>query len=191
MFGMCPGPESNRYAPIGTQEFKSWASTYSATRANLLCCQKNGLSYGSCCLVFRTVHAFIFERRQIPPPKFAYFVYPVVGTIPGVQTFYGAGLRSGPLPTANADLTFVSLAGETKYFRNNEKFRINLLTVIDVPVFTNHLQVSGVYSDVRNGTIQQTQRGINSDKDKTFYLMAKRAFISGIDVSLSFFDDPA
>ena len=35
--------------------------------------------------------ALLFERRKTFDSEISWFVYPVVGTIPGVQDFYGLG----------------------------------------------------------------------------------------------------
>ncbi len=47
-------------------------------------------------LVFITIfflhaHALVFERRPRPDPELSYFLYPVAGSIPGLQDFYGLG----------------------------------------------------------------------------------------------------
>ena len=36
-------------------------------------------------------HALVFERRPRPDPELSYFLYPVAGSIPGLQDFYGLG----------------------------------------------------------------------------------------------------
>ena len=38
---------------------------------------------------FSHAHAFVFERRPRPDPELSYFLYPVAGSIPGLQDFYG------------------------------------------------------------------------------------------------------
>ena len=36
---------------------------------------------------FSHAHALVFERRPRPDPELSYFLYPVAGSIPGLQDF--------------------------------------------------------------------------------------------------------
>ncbi len=86
-------------------------------------------------LFFSHAHALVFERRPRPDPELSYFLYPVAGSIPGLQDFYGLGATDSGFGGSDVDITAVSLRGEAKYFEEGD-FGIEFLTVLDIPVFT-------------------------------------------------------
>ena len=79
------------------------------------------------------VHALLFERRKTPEPEISWFVYPVVGSIPGVQDFYGLGTTVSSIGGTDSDITAVSLRGKAEYF--DEDFKIDILAIFDLPLF--------------------------------------------------------
>ena len=84
-------------------------------------------------LFFSHAHALVFERRPRPDPELSYFLYPVAGSIPGLQDFYGLGATVSGIGGSEVDITAVSLRGEAKYFEEGD-FGIEFLTVLDIPV---------------------------------------------------------
>ena len=56
-------------------------------------------------------HALVFERRPRPDPELSYFLYPVAGSIPGLQDFYGLGATVSSIGGSEVDITAVSLRG--------------------------------------------------------------------------------
>ena len=118
---------------------------------------------------FSHANALVFERRPSPAPELSYFLYPVA-SIPGVQNFYGLGATVSGIGGSEVDITAVSLRGEAKYFEEGD-FGIEILTVLDIPVFTTRLTLSLFNTDIRNGTWPEGERGINSDPDKIYYLL--------------------
>ena len=80
----------------------------------------------------------MFERRPRLDPELSYFLYPVAGSIPGLQVFYGLGATVSGIGGSEVDITAVSLRGEAKYFGDGD-FGIEFLTVLDIPVFTPNL----------------------------------------------------
>ena len=115
-------------------------------------------------------NAFVFEPRPCPDTELSYFLYPVVGSIPGLQDFYGLGATVSGIGRSEVDITAVSLRGEAKYFEKGD-FGIEFLTVLDIPVFTPSLTYSLFYTNIRNRTWPDGERGINSDPDQTYYLL--------------------
>ena len=59
--------------------------------------------------IHNSVHALLFERRKTPESEISWFVYPVVGSIPGVQDFYGLGATVSSIGGTDSDITAVSL----------------------------------------------------------------------------------
>ena len=81
-------------------------------------------------------HAIIFERRSRPDPELAYYLYPIIGTLPGVQDFYGAGFTVSGIGGSEMDITAISLQGEAKHLPGD--FQLNLLSILDVPLFSTN-----------------------------------------------------
>ena len=92
-------------------------------------------------LFFSHANALVFERRPRPDPDLSYFLYPMAGSIPGLQDFYGLGATVSGIGGSEVDITAVSLRGEAKYFEDGD-FGIEFLTVLDIPVFTSRLSFS-------------------------------------------------
>ncbi|HHZ78360.1 MAG TPA: hypothetical protein EYN57_05335, partial [Candidatus Lambdaproteobacteria bacterium] len=84
-----------------------------------------------------SAHALLFERRKTFDSEISWFVYPVVGTIPGVQDFYGLGGTVSGIGGSESDITVVSLRGKAEYF--DDDFQIDILSIFDIPLFTDHL----------------------------------------------------
>ena len=129
----------------------------------------------------------MFERRPRPDPELSYFLYPVAGSIPGLQDFYGLGVTVSGISGSEVDITAVSLRGEAKYFEDGD-FGIEFLTVLDIPVFTPRLSLSLFYTDIRNGTWPEGERGINSDPDQTYYLLGSKIYGHGAELSWNLSD---
>ena len=102
-------------------------------------------------LFFSHAHALVFERIQRLDTELSYFLYPVAGSIPGLQDFYGLGATVSGIGGSEVDITAVSLRGEAKYFEDGD-FGIEFLTVLDIPIFTPRLSLSLFYKDILNGT---------------------------------------
>ena len=113
------------------------------------------------------------DRRERPKPELSYYLYPVAGTIPGVQDFYGLGTTVAGIYGSDVDITAISLRGEAKYITEGD-FSINILTVLDIPLLTPRLTLSTFYTDIHNGTWPENERGINSNPDSTYYLLGNR-----------------
>jgi len=95
-----------------------------------------------------SAHALLFERRKTFDSEISWFVYPVVGSIPGVQDFYGLGGTVSGIGGSESDVTAVSLRGKAKYF--DDDFQIDILSIFDIPLFTEHLTFTWFSTKIRN-----------------------------------------
>ena len=94
-----------------------------------------------------SAHALIFERRKTYDSEISWFVYPVIGSIPGVQDFYGFGGTVSGIGGSESDITAVSLRGKAKYF--DDDFQIDILSIFDIPLFTEHLTFTWFSTKIR------------------------------------------
>ena len=87
-----------------------------------------------CCLFFwgNISHAIIFDRREKPKPELSYYLYPVAGSIPGLQDFYGLGATVSGINGSDVDITAISLRGEAKYISEGD-FGIDILLYLTFP----------------------------------------------------------
>ena len=134
-----------------------------------------------------SVNAILFERRKTFDSEISWFVYPVVGSIPGVQDFYGIGGTVSGIGGSESDVTAVSLRGKAEYFESD--FQIDILSIFDIPLFTEHLTFTFFSTKIRNGGWPEGQRGIDSDPDSNYYLLASKVEASGGELSLNFYDN--
>jgi hypothetical protein len=130
-----------------------------------------------------TVSAIFFERRKTFESELSWFVYPVVGSIPGVQDFYGLGGSVSGIAGSESDITLISLRGNSEYF--DEDFQIDILSIFDIPLFTNHLTFSWVSTKIRNAGWPEGERGIDSDPNSMYYLLASEVDASGGEISIN------
>ena len=134
-----------------------------------------------------SAHALLFERRKTFDSEISWFVYPVVGSIPGVQDFYGLGGTVSGIGGSESDVTAVSLRGKAKYF--DDDFQIDILSIFDIPLFTEHLTFTWFSTKIRNAGWPEGQRGIDSDPDSMYYLLATSVEASGGELSVNIHDN--
>ena len=131
-----------------------------------------------------TVSAILFERRKTFESELSWFVYPVVGSIPGVQDFYGLGGSVSGIAGSESDITIISLRGKAKYF--DDDFQIDILSIFDIPLFSNHLTFTWFSTKIRNAGWPEGERGIDSDPNSMYYLLASEVDASGGEISVNF-----
>ena len=134
-----------------------------------------------------SVQALLFERRKTFDSEIAWFIYPVVGSIPGVQDFYGLGGTVSGIGGSESDITAISLRGKAEYF--DEDFQIDILSIFDIPLFTERLTFTWFSTKIRNVAWPEGQRGINSDPDSMYYLLASKVEASGGELSANIFNN--
>tara|TARA_B100001167_G_C16764529_1_gene303352 strand:+ start:224 stop:1477 length:1254 start_codon:yes stop_codon:yes gene_type:complete len=130
-----------------------------------------------------TASAILFERRKTFESEISWFVYPVVGSIPGVQDFYGLGGTVSGIGGSESDITAISLRGKAEYF--DDDFQIDILSIFDIPLFTNHLTFTWFTTKIRNAGWPEGERGIDSDPDSMYYLLASNVDASGGEISVN------
>ena len=130
-----------------------------------------------------TTYAILFERRKTFESEISWFVYPVVGSIPGVQDFYGLGGTVSGIGGSESDITLVSLKGDAEYF--DDDFQIDILSIFDIPLFTSHLTFSWFSTKIRNAGWPEGERGIVSDPESMYYLLATNVDASGGELSFN------
>ncbi|MEC9296172.1 MAG: hypothetical protein VYD28_00660 [SAR324 cluster bacterium] len=130
-----------------------------------------------------TASAILFERRKTFESEISWFVYPVVGSIPGVQDFYGLGGTVSGIGGSESDITAISLRGKAEYF--DDDFKIDILSIFDIPLFTNHLTFTWFTTKIRNAGWPEGERGIDSDPDSMYYLLASNVDASGGEISVN------
>ena len=135
----------------------------------------------------QTSSALIFDRRYDGDKNLSYFGYPIAGSIPNVQEFYGAGVTVSGLAGSETDITLLRLTGDAKQF-DNKDFNMHIFILTDLPVYQNYLTLSHYYLDIENIGVAKGQRGINSDKDKFRYFLANNTLINYTELSLNFYD---
>tara|TARA_B100000945_G_C20393581_1_gene603630 strand:- start:22 stop:1275 length:1254 start_codon:yes stop_codon:yes gene_type:complete len=134
-----------------------------------------------------SVHALFFERRKKPITEISWFVYPVAGSIPGVQDFYGLGATVSSIGDTDSDITAVSLKGKAEYF--DEDFKIDFLSIFDIPLFSEHLTFNWFSTKIINVGWPEGQRGIDSDGESMYYLLARQVDASGGEISFNIYDN--
>ena len=134
-----------------------------------------------------SAYPIFFDRRKTPGSEVSWFIYPVIGSIPGVQDFYGVGTTISAIGGSRVDLTGISLRGDAEYFEND--FQIDLFSVLDIPLFTKHLTFTWFSTKIRNAGWPEGERGIDSDPEKRFYLLASRIEASGGEISVNILDN--
>jgi len=134
-----------------------------------------------------STQALLFERRKTFDSEIAWFIYPVVGSIPGVQDFYGLGGTVSGIGGSESDITAISLRGKAEYF--DDDFQIDILSIFDIPLFTERLTFTWFSTKIRNAAWPEGQRGIDSDPDSMYYLLASKVEASGGELSANIFDN--
>ena len=103
-----------------------------------------------------------------------------------MQDFYCLETTDTGIEGSEVDFTAISLRGEAKYIKEGD-FGIDILTVLDIPLLTPRLTLSTFYTDIRNGTWPEGERGINSNPDSTYYLLGSRIYARGGELSTNIF----
>jgi hypothetical protein len=130
-----------------------------------------------------TVSAILFERRKTFESEISWFVYPIIGSIPGVQDFYGLGGTVSGIGGTESDITVISLKGKAEYFEDD--FQIDIFSIFDIPLFTEHLTFTWFSTKIRNAGWPEGERGIDSSPDSMYYLLASKVDASGGELSVN------
>ena len=146
-----------------------------------------------------TIYALYFDRREVTPPSLTYFIFPVVGNIPGVQSFYGFGGSISSIKGSGVDLVAISTYGDANEnfdrYGNGEDFRLNIFSVTDIPLAklffldSSFVTLSIFYGGGNNLAVAQRTRGIDSKKDDFTYVLLNSFQFQGVELSYHLFSD--
>lgn len=86
-----------------------------------------------------------FDRRPTRPIETSWYLYPVVVKLGGIGTVRGVGGTVAGIGGSEVDVTALHVQGKGLA---NEKLSFNLLTVLDIPIFTEALTLSAGVIDI-------------------------------------------
>ena len=130
-----------------------------------------------------TSQALFFERRPVESFALNLFTFPIVGNIPGVQSFYGLGVTLGGIAKTDFAASGFFLRGEANenfdIHGDGGDFGVNILVATDIPIskfiFPNSAKLEDLVSlslyggNVKNFALAQRKRGIDSEADDFSY----------------------
>ena len=146
----------------------------------------------------QSIYALFFDRRtNSSTPSLSYFFFPLVGNIPGVQSFYGIGGTISSIKESDIDITVISILGEAnenfEKLGNDNDFRLNIFSITDLPLSrlyrdsNDSLTLSLYYGEGSNVSAAQRKRGIDSKKDEFNFILLNKFGFRGLQVSKYFF----
>jgi len=134
-----------------------------------------------------------FERREEPEKEYGIYTFPAPIEVPGIQKalFIGSLITNLEVPWIE-DGYFDILGGVgqgegSKWFEG-KKFKAAGLAILDFPLISSNFTFSPSIEYVELLTYPISERGINSDPDKTLYLLAERANVFIGELSYYFFN---
>ena len=136
-----------------------------------------------------TSQAILFERRPVESYGLNLFTFPIVGNIPGVQSFYGLGVTLGGVAKTDFAASGFFLRGEV-----NENFDKHGDGGDFEFIFPNSAKLEDLVSlslyggNVKNFALAQRKRGIDAEADDFSYLLLNKSNFRGGEISLYFFE---
>ena len=149
-----------------------------------------------------TSQALFFERRPVESFALNLFTFPIVGNIPGVQSFYGLGVTLGGIAKTDFAASGFFLRGEANenfdIYGDGGDFGVNILVATDIPIskfiFPNSAKLEDLVSlslyggNVKNFALAQRKRGIDAEADDFSYILLSQSNFRGVEISLYFFE---
>lgn len=124
-------------------------------------------------------YLLVKRRAAQTNPEISYIVYPLAYSIPGVGTGYGIGGTVTSLLGDNSTASIASLRGE---------WEVDTAILTGIPLFTQHLTLSALYANAKNGGFAFYGRGTDSPSTPEFTLFFERVTTYGVEFGLNFFD---
>ena len=121
-----------------------------------------------------------FERREEPEKEYSIYTFPAPIAIPGVQNALVVGTLINNLKVPWIEDGYFDIIGGlgwgegSKWFEG-KKFKGGGLAILDFPLISSNFTFSPSIEYVELFAYPISERGINSDPDKTLYLLAERA----------------
>lgn len=145
--------------------------------------------------------AILFDRRPVTLPSLTYYVVPIAGNIPGVQSFYGINGSVAGIGNTDVTLSAILLQGEpNENFAengNDGNFELQIYLLNNIPIlepFTDskwkdRLNLSFYYGSGQNVGFPQRERGIDSKEDEFTFILLNEFDFNGGELSLNFYDN--
>ena len=142
---------------------------------------------------FSEASAIVFKRRKHPVKKLAYNVVPFPLSVPGVQKawFVAGAVQDIILPGVDDGYFDVLMGfgqGEGAKWFEGKKFRGGALIILDFPIISKNFTLSPGIEYFEILSYPQSERGINSDPDRTLYLLGEKGYIFNGEVSYYMFE---
>ncbi len=118
----------------------------------------------------------IVDRPAKENDDVSYFLYPVVYTVPGVGTGYGAGFS---WLYSDFNFSVVKIQGEWDF---------TSVALIDIPLFTKHFTFSFAGATIDRGTFTMYDRGIDSSEEPILDVELESSQLLGAELSLYFWE---
>lgn len=127
-----------------------------------------------------------FDRRPLPPIETSWLIYPIFSKIPGIGELAGLGATVSGVGGTEMDVTGIALQGKGL---TDEPLSVNIVTALDIPLFTPIFTLSAGVVDVVNGTIEQYERGRDSKKENRIILKASKLNVIFYELAIHLFED--
>lgn len=148
-----------------------------------------------------TSQAILFDRRPAKSSSLSYFIFPIAGSVPGVQTFYGITAQSQSIAKTNMGASFYLLQGDAnEHFAkqgDSRQFQGSFFDLANIPVlfsrktekWTDHLTLSLTTGEFQNFAIAARERGIASNQEPSGYILLKKNNFLNAELSLQLFEN--
>ncbi len=122
-----------------------------------------------------------FERRKEPEKEYGIYTFPFPIEVPGIQKALMIGtmitnLKVPWIEDGYFDVLGGAGQGEGSKWFEGKKFKGVGLAILDFPLISSNFTFSPSIEYVELFTYPISERGINSDPDKTLYLLGERAY---------------
>ena len=122
----------------------------------------------------------LVERRKKQfDNEISYFLYPLIYQVPGLGSGNGAGGTITNLLGNGSSLSLLGIRGEIE---------LNSLVIADVPLFTQHFTLSGLYANGKRGGFSFFGRGPDSSENPEFTLEFGKSIARAFEFGLNFYE---
>ena len=123
----------------------------------------------------------LFEerRRKQFNGEISYFLYPLIYQVPGLGSGKGVGGTITSLLGEGSTLSLLGIRGEIE---------LDSLVFSDIPLFSRHFTISGVYANGKKGGFSFYDRGPDSSQNPEFTLKFGKSIARALELGLNFFE---
>ena len=119
------------------------------------------------------------RRKKNKTDKISYFLYPLVYQVPGLGSGNGGGATITNLLGDGSNLSILGVRGEIE---------VNSIIISDVPLFTEHFTLSGLYANGKKGGFSFYGRGPDSSATPEFTLKFGKSIARAIEFGINFYE---